>query len=530
MSDLDVALAQSLMEQKNWQEASKVWQRILRGSNNDIPSTVYIGLGKAYLELGNLKKSEYILELGMMCFSDKAEFLIELARLSSIRKDWTIALKRWECALIALHNQVRPNVYLGLGKAYKEIGLYNRSEQIYKLGIATFPDNFKLQMGYAHLLMKKEDWVQAIRQWHKVIHSNKEDVNYNLYLKLLKCYLHLDCYQSVNYYMRRGLQVTKGLNVNKLIEDIQYKINPNKQNVRSRFVFAGGAHNLGVIEHEYFKKGIIKKYITKICDSVIDRNRIANEKLFNLQIREEFPQLKDITPKFIDYTEFDKGNLSFLTFEKVSGVDMVSAEALHVHKKILSVVPKKYMYSFQMPEFLSPENELFLCGFSTIHEEETNRKIIGWLRKRASELENSSSILFLIERLQNVILGQRLYDELKPDVHYGFFHGDFKSENILQECKTDRCFVIDWTTFGVGPKGLDMTIFFNELDFSFEEVDKSYLANQEVGLKRIEKIIFIYAYIVYRFISMKKRENQESLHDFLQQTIEKMESLAVNTQ
>ncbi|WP_332628498.1 phosphotransferase [Halalkalibacter flavus] len=526
-----VELAWKLMKQRRWEEASKQLEEIINENEGLVPLKAYLGLGRAYREQYLFQQAEEILDKGKTKYLENHEYLIELAKVSMDKKEWLNAVARWDEAIDRIKDQVKPpTIYIGLEKAFRELGLLYHAEITAKEGVQQHPNNAKLLVCYAQLLMRKKKWDEAITYWLKLLEIKDYSMSFDHYQKIAKCYIQTGCTDSVDYYIRLGLKTVFGLNVRKELKRVKSSINKEFDKIDSNFTYLGGAHNLAIIEHSCQTEKGTKEYITKICDSKKERNSIKNEKLFNKSIREKYQILKTISPELINITKSQNRTVSFITFEKVESIAVEEDinKIVNLSNVISSINPSEYANSIKPPNFFSKDTKLFFRYFTTIHEETSNRKVFRWLKRKLKSLECDSKEIKIIKQLESTIVKNKLFEQIDPNKNYSFFHGDFKSDNILNSKELDTNYIIDWTNYNIGPKGLDMTIYFNDRDMAFSEIDTNYLSNEKTNLNVLEKVVMIYSLIVYRFTKVDRKRYKEDHIDFIQPAVRKMEQLLLD--
>lgn len=324
--------------------------------------------------------------------------------------------------------------------------------------------------------------------------------------------------------------------IDSIIPNIQNAITSDVSSIDSKFVNQSTGTNMVCwIKHTYRLEQGTKTYLTKIY-----RSESNKEKLFYLKIREQYPILKSITPELINFTEIKPDNVSLLTMEKVVEKQKHLDEeyfnnVLEAHRIITSIRYNDVINLIPQDDF-NPKilqvayNKVSLrLAFTVIHRESTNKEIFKQLYIKLRELSYSPDTIKLIRRLEYIIIDKKMYEKLKPELHYAFLHGDFNRSNILIDNNRCHCKVIDWSNLMVGPVGLDIVQFFKAFDFSFRKIDKLYLTNvyYESHLETIEKIFFIYALIIIVwFQKLDQNTVNTQHHEYLGPAIECLEMLA----
>jgi tetratricopeptide (TPR) repeat protein len=86
--------ARRAIERRDWLEASRCWDAVRACSPHHAPA--YIGAGEALREAGCYDEAERVLDAGAERFPDNECIAIARARLANARRDWSVALMRWE--------------------------------------------------------------------------------------------------------------------------------------------------------------------------------------------------------------------------------------------------------------------------------------------------------------------------------------------------------------------------------------------------------------------------------------------------
>lgn len=144
---------------------------------------------------------------------------------------------------------------------------------------------------------------------------------------------------------------------------------------------------------------------------------------------------------------------------------------------------------------------------------------------------DDKAALSVVERLRYLIVDTQAYSAMSPERHYSLLHGDFIPGNVRIDKATDAAKVFDWASFTTGPHFVDVVRYMVVASISYKSVNEHYLFNDEVEeLSSVERIIFLYAFIVMHLITLqgrgsRPREAATAMRDFIKPALKDMESL-----
>ncbi len=381
---------------------------------------------------------------------------------------------------------------------------------------------------YFKKLIRDKKWLKASKVGEKLVSQYHSDINNRR--NLARCYWELHEYKLAS----------KALKLDMSLEDIVLKskaqIPVATEFIESKYLNLGGKKNLGIIEHK--SKLRAEMYYTKIS------LKSDNEKLFYKEIYRTFgSKIQSITPKILSINYIEQDNITLVTTEKVEGKrpDTVSRSLLdsviRINNVITSIRYKDINNLIEQPDFNTefklfsdrkPRNpRVLLKSFIAIHKREANEKLFRLIYERMHKLQHSIESIKLIKRLESIILSSKIYEKLEPEVHYSILHGDFGKDNLLNNRKEEKLYIIDWGSFRTGPSWVDIVNIMVNLKLSFTEIKVYYLSNSEAYFedRNIEQIFFLYTILVAWFITMSKDEFDKQHENYLKPAINYLEDL-----
>src|SRR5699024_12631250 len=89
--------------------------------------------------------------------------------------------------------------------------------------------------------------------------------------------------------------------------------------------------------------------------------------------------------------------------------------------------------------------------FTLIHTETYTRLLVSSLRTLVSQRVQPDMVDFLMNRLEALVMDNQLYVLVDPERDYTLLHGEYKPAAIIIDDSTKKGYVIDWSTFTIGP-------------------------------------------------------------------------------
>lgn len=105
--DLAMALAESLMKANKWEEATQTYMGLLAEKDNAVSDDVYVNLMQAYGHLGKDVQADYIMREAVSRDPENRRMMEYYSKLAIKRKEWEIAIQRYEY-LLTLYGETVP--------------------------------------------------------------------------------------------------------------------------------------------------------------------------------------------------------------------------------------------------------------------------------------------------------------------------------------------------------------------------------------------------------------------------------------
>lgn len=382
----------------------------------------------------------------------------------------------------------------------------------------------------------KTNKLKAIKIGCKILKKNKMDIK--LRADLAKCYAESERKEYAGQLMFNGLS-------QKVIEEILSKLDKidrtlkesNSPFYRYKPIYTRGISHLAMIEHieEVEHNELGKNYITKIAN----RHNIIREINFYKNFRIHFRKLNEFTPELLSIEHINNQGIYLLTIQKHDGSSPNERninELLKIHKTITSI-KKDNVKEISMNKISNWFKTRIVWvlfkrislnkAFILINHKSMNKFILNSVLKRMKSQKYSIKSINCFIALQKLIIDGKLYKKIEPDKHYTFLHGDFHKGNIIANQCSGICKVIDWDTYKVGPKVIDMVRLFEGYSYTFDEIEKIYLDNPlfHDHLDEIDKACFIYILMISWFNRMNKAEFEESFKTRILPAINRMKKL-----
>jgi len=450
------------------------------------------------------------------------------ARVFMKEKKWSDAIKCFFDALEMNKDQGDEYLYKNLGKCLRFEGDYHQALTILEEGMVRFPGSLPLYNELYFLFVDQNRWEDARSIAKKLIAIKPDEAKH--YFKLGRCYNYLKKIDLAEQYFIKALEKKHNMALSDIILYVAKDIDPDLASIQSRYFFIGGKNNYGAIEHiQHGNKGSAT-YITKIVSA-----SKTKEIVFYDKICKQYPKLQSITPKIISIKEFNGTN--FITMEKIIGHRPDKNRAQDVLNSVLSKITS-VRYSEELLNCFAPplyrlalkkdRSQAVSLFFSSIHKESTNRRLFMLLDKKLSSANYSAASINILRHLEKIIMNFKLYEKIIPEKHYSFLHADLGPHNIL--LKNDLCpYVLDWNSYTIGLSCFDAAYFLSRYKFSFEEIEKLYLNNINIGkdLDNIENIFFIYALIVIWFQRFNRKDFDRAHLKYLDPAMDRLEVMAM---
>ncbi|ULB45190.1 tetratricopeptide repeat protein [Limnospira fusiformis KN01] len=223
--DLAYEYAEIATSQRHWQEAIKRSQNILNLYQEKAPAKAYLRLSLAYRFTEDIDCAEGIIKKGLDHHPDSRELLREYAELAMVRRDWELALQRWQAWVGEIsHEQIEEQTFSTLPHLSKtddwldchwqdfahycaerihhdscdlpsasllfvlvdilvKTDFWEEADSIGQKAVSLYPEHLGLSLYYAELSMKRQNWQEAIKRWSRIIQSFGNQTPAQVFLK-----------------------------------------------------------------------------------------------------------------------------------------------------------------------------------------------------------------------------------------------------------------------------------------------------------------------------------------------------------
>lgn len=406
--------------------------------------------------------------------------------------------KRYDDMLALFVNFVKNDVtymditYATYAEALRVTGQTNRAKEILGAGNALYPASEAILVEFLNVCMNMNDYQSALVVAGDLIKLDPKEGKY--YLELGRAFSQIGENAKAEAAYKIGLIYHHEMATEQLIEKVQETITDNATHIHSTYRYLGGMNNLGVIQHEQEAKA----YITKITR--LEKGSLR-ENLFYEKVLKYYPRLADVVPAH-SHTEI-MDDLQYMTIEKVDNVkkNVSVEEIVRVSEQITSVayddIVKPFpnpRYDFVLQKNMGPPAIEF---FTEIHRREQNESLFVALNTYLKQQGFFEKMAPLLMKLESLVMGNELYTHLDPAKHYSLLHGDFTLANMSVRESDGALQVLDWGSFTIGPRFMDMALMLSNLPISIEGMKNTYLLSGEVErpLAVIERIYFLFGFI-----------------------------------
>jgi len=439
--------------------------------------------------------------------------LIILAKQYMKRKEWKKAIELFE-EHKSLGLQMQNDDIFSFIECLLKAGLFDKAEKETLKILKNDKENEKALNQLILIYDYKSLWRKAYEVNKELLIIDSSNPNYHFSMGRVNSYLKYNEAAKKNYI--EGLLSTHGMTYNKLIETMQKSCFPTIENINTHYVFLGGKNNLGAFIHNI--DGF--KYMTKISKH---GNGSKKETTFYQEVVSQFPQIKEAIPQFIN--SFTINNINYLTIELVETSNQKSTidDVIKASQILSSVSYEEISNSFPNSNYdlnLKSRANYITPFFTQIHKKEYNKNLFEKLKKFCNQKSYQDDIKEIISYLETLIMNNKLYLYIDPARHYSLLHGDFQPSNTIYDNKNKKTKIIDWPTYKIGPKFIDITRYFQASFTSLDDIHSSYLDQNKLDL--IEKIFFLYAFALFHFLALKKSNMYLTISNFILPALDEM--------
>src|SRR5699024_8638793 len=283
--------------------------------------------------------------------------------------------------------------------------------------------------------------------------------------------------------------------------------------------------NYGAFVHSY--KG--KKFFTKITN--FSTNAAKREEVFYKDISTKYLSLVDLVPTFVDSQVID--NILYLTSEMIEETSVSYKQlpdAISAIENISTIKRSEIVEKYPNPNYLfQMKNRAIsiVIFFTQIHRKSYNEQLFRLLYKLLNQNNYPKPVIHLVNKLESLIMDNKLYALINPEEHYSLLHGDLIKPNIKSDGNEKNIKVFDWATFTTGPHFIDIARYLSDLLIPYSDVKELYLSNPETGgkLGLVERIFFHYSLILLYIFRLKEKKVDKRLPDCIEPCFLELKSL-----
>lgn len=416
-------------------------------------------------------------------------------------------------------NEIYPaDLYSYYGRSLRKVGNNDKAIELLNKAHKVHPKNERILLELLKLYNQRSEWGKSLSVTKKLIQIKPTNNQY--YMMKGQTYSWMGERQNAQKMFEQALSYTHNKPFDEVIIEIQKGFMDIPDANKAKYTLPGGMNNLGMIFHE----DQVGKYVTKISRASFNES----EKIFYTEILSHYPMLEKVVPQYIDIKILD--GLQYLTIEKIHARERIPLNEVIEASQNLSVIKYKSInesfpnsqYSYVLkkrPNFIS----LF---FTQIHKKHYNELLFKELNRVATENNYHKDDIQLLQYMEELVMENELYKHINPDEHYSLIHGDYKPSN-LGRLYTGETTIYDWGNFKIGPHFLDMGRYFQATSTPYQKIQESYLYNEDIKkeLSPIEKIFFLYSFVLYHYIILDKNNRKKKMTRLILPALMDMEKL-----
>ena len=452
--------------------------------------------------------------------------LLSLAQKYRKEREWEKAIECYEQYLKECKDVPPFSVYKNYSQSLTRKGDIKQAREILLKAKYVFPNNEKVLIEIYKLYDLLGEWSKAKNVVNELITLNPNKSEY--YFMLGRIYSFLDSYKEAKNIYKKGIECRHNCSIVEVINRIQCGITNDPTEIKTEYVLSGGRNNYGAFIHIIGEK----KFFTKITN--FDTRDAKREEAFYKDISIKYPALRELVPKFVDTKVID--NVLYLTSEMIEETPISSEQLLDVInaiQRISTIKRSEIVEKHPNPNYLfQMKNRAIsiVIFFTKIHERSYNEQLFNLLYKLLNQNNYPKSVMHIINRLESLIMDNKLYALINPEEHYSLLHGDLIKPNIKNDGKESNIKIFDWATFTTGPHFMDIARYLSDLLKPYSEVKDLYLNNPDTGgnLSVVEKIFFNYSLILLYILRLKEKDVEKRLNDCILPCFKDLEILIEN--
>lgn len=450
----------------------------------------------------------------IMTSSDLSE-----ARMYEKRRQWDSAVDQYRKYIANCGSDI--TAYIGYARCLRNIGDTSAAARVLDKLTETHPFDEAVLREQAALYESLMAWGSAKATLQKLSSVNPRKPAY--YFRLGRAQVGLRELEGARESYKSGLTYSHTQPYDDIIHTIQNALPASDAPIRTTYSLPGGLDNLGALIHQTDNK----KYFTKIVQ--LGKHR---ERLFYEGLLQEHPQLHSVSPEYVDSHDID--GFLYLTMAaldpatdqpELSDIIEISHIIQSVHFDDMGVEYSNPEYKFQL-DLNTPS---VVKGFAHIHEQRYNRQLFATLHRLVPAADDAETAEYVVNRLEDRVMGRHLYALISPREHYRLLHGDFKPANIM--ASSDGWRVIDWQGFRIGPRFLDVAKYVVHAKTPYPVVKERYLsAAGPEPLTTVEQIFFLYTYILMVLLTSMRKPLNTGLAIYIEPALTDMDAYITRLQ
>ncbi len=266
-------------------------------------------------------------------------------------------------------------------------------------------------------------------------------------------------------YLENSFSVTAG----EICDYLSKSIICRREYIEYRYL--GGLGNLGFfLIHDDIGE---PTYIVK----VLDASQKNNEVLFYRYVLNGMNEIKSYIPKCEGIFEYkDKLILLCTKYVKPCKVDSTcDLSAIEVVRLMGEISSKSANQLFKKYNIKVYEGN---SEISNLHRTITIHMMLEKELSILKRISGSEELIRCLDEIGTLLLNNKLYKKIQPDVHYVFCHNDFHRKNMFKN-ETEQITVFDWNNYRIGLYGWDLVYYWGNFETPYCEIQRKFIERQD---------------------------------------------------
>src|SRR5699024_5425889 len=344
-------------------------------------------------------------------------------------REWEKAIECYEQYLQECKDVSSFSVYKNYAQSLIRKGDINQAKEILLKAKEVFPNNERVLIEIYKLYDFIGEWESAKIEVNELITLNPNKSEY--YFLLGRIYSFLDSYKEAKNIYKKGIERRHGCSIEEVVKKIQCGITNRTVEINTEYVLSGGRNNYGAFVHSY--KG--KKLFTKITN--FSTNAAKHEEVFYKDMSTKYLSLVDLVPTFVDSQVIDI--ILYLTSEMIEETSVSYKQlpdAISAIENISTIKRSEIVEKYPNPNYLfQMKNRAIsiVIFFTQIHRKSYNEQLFRLLYKLLNQNNYPKPVIHLVNKLESLIMDNKLYALINPEEHYSLLHGDLIKPNIKSD-------------------------------------------------------------------------------------------------